>query len=108
MVLNYTPHTIIVEDHFGSQPTSFESVGSARVEMQSVSLPDLEGFEMTTHNPSGITGLPEPVTKTYLIVSAMVLSAGKELGRKDLIAPNTNSALRNEKGHIMSVPGFVS
>ena len=108
MIVNYTPHTIVVEDHFGSQPVSFESVGSARVEMQSVSLPDLEGFEMTTHKPSGVVGLPIQVEGTYLIVSAMVLSAGKELGRTDLIAPNTNSAIRNEKGHIVSVPGFVS
>jgi hypothetical protein len=50
--------------------------------------------------------LPEPREGTLLLVSAMILGAFPE--RKDLIAPNTNKAVRNESGHIISVPGFVT
>jgi hypothetical protein len=52
-------------------------------------------------------GLPEPVEGTIFIVSGMLLAACPE--RKDLVAPATGhpGAVRNEKGHIVSVPGFV-
>ena len=48
-----------------------------------------------------------PEAGVIYIVSAMVLSAAKD--RHDLVAPATNHELtvRNEKGHIVSVPGFV-
>lgn len=43
------------------------------------------------------------------IVSAIVLKAAKAAGREDCIAPATGhpDVVRNEKGQIVSVPGFV-
>ena len=57
-----------------------------------------------------IENLPAPVEGTLLIVSAMVLSAAKSAGRNDCVAPATGhpETRRNEKGHIVSVPGFVA
>ena len=56
-----------------------------------------------------ITGLPQQRSGVLFIVSGIVLEAGKAFGRFDLIAPATGHAdtIRNDKGHIVSVPGFV-
>lgn len=56
-----------------------------------------------------ISGLPEPEVGLYYIVSALVLAAAKNAGRYDVVAPATGHPLcvRDEKGLIQSVPGFV-
>lgn len=56
-----------------------------------------------------ITGLPEPVEGTLYIVSGLVLSAAKAQGRTDCRGPATGhpETVRNDKGHIVSVPGLV-
>jgi hypothetical protein len=55
-----------------------------------------------------VTGLPEAKAGTIVIVSAMVLSALAG-SRQDVVAPATGhpDCIRNDKGHIVSVPGFV-
>ena len=55
-----------------------------------------------------VEGLPEPQPGTLYIVSAMVLSALAG-SRSDVVAPATGhpACVRNDKGHILSVPGFV-
>ncbi len=62
---------------------------------------------IATQSFGDIQGLPAPEAGVIYIVSAMVLSAAKD--RTDLVAPATNhqDTVRNEKGHIVSVPGFV-
>lgn len=56
-----------------------------------------------------LSGLPEPEEGTTYIVSAMVLSAAKQSGRTDCVAPATGhpDCARDENGRIVSVPGFV-
>jgi hypothetical protein len=78
----------------------------ARVEMEQSPVGKVDGFYIMESKVVG-HNIPEPQEGVLYLVSAMVLSVGKELGRTDLIAPNTNEATRNEKGHIISVPGFV-
>jgi hypothetical protein len=54
-----------------------------------------------------VDGLPEPQDGVIFVVSGMVLDA---LGstRPDVVAPDTGAdAIRNEKGHIVAVMGFV-
>lgn len=94
--VNYTPHTISLNDG-----RSFESVGIARV---SVSFTAFDG-DICRQQFGEVTGLPEPVEGTRVIVSAMVLAASD---RFDLVAPATGhpDCIRNE-GRIVSVPGFV-
>ena len=59
-----------------------------------------------------MTGLPYPVEGLTFIVSGMVRDAlsalPARLSRPDVYAPDTGSdAIRNEKGHIVSVRGLV-
>ena len=56
-----------------------------------------------------VQDLPDPVEGTFFIVSAVVLTAAKLQGRTDCVAPATGhpQVIRNEAGHIVSVPCFV-
>lgn len=55
-----------------------------------------------------ITGLPAPAEGVYYIVSAIVLSACKAIGRNDCVAPATgHPECVRDNGFIVSVPGFV-
>tara|TARA_R110002012_G_scaffold155160_5_gene316033 strand:- start:159 stop:458 length:300 start_codon:yes stop_codon:yes gene_type:complete len=94
---NYTPHKIVLNDG-----RSFKSNGVARV---SASFTAFNG-DVCRQTFGEVNGLPEPREGVTLIVSAMVLSASK---RHDLVAPATGhpETVRNDQGHIVSVPGFV-
>lgn len=94
---NFTPHPIVL-----NSGETFESEGVARVQAEFIELkPGLYSQAF-----GEIEGLPDPQDGVSLIVSAMVLAASQ---RADLVAPATGhpETSRNEKGHIISVPGFV-
>ena len=95
---NYTPHTINLNDG-----RSFPSEGVARV---SATFTEFNQDGICRQEFGEVEGLPAPEKGIKLIVSAMVLSASN---RDDLVAPATGhpDTIRNEKGHIVSVPGFV-
>ena len=100
-IINLTPHAIVVMDK------TYPASGLvARVDMESKVVGKLDGFPVIENIVTG-NNLPNHIEGTILLVSAMVLGMAKELGRKDCVAPDTNNAIRNEKGHIVSVPGFV-
>jgi len=102
-MINCTPHNINVVK--GSEVITIEPSGIIpRVEMETKTSSPIDGFEVETLETKGVEGLPAPKEDTVYICSAMVAQAAK---RGDVIAPNTNKAERNEKGHIISVPGFV-
>lgn len=94
---NYTPHEIVLNDG-----TVYPSVGIARVSAEFSPFSDNICYQKF----GDIEGLPEPEKGVKLIVSALVLSASD---RADLVAPATGhpETVRNERGHIVSVPGFV-
>lgn len=98
---NFTPHAIKLNDG-----REFASEGLARV---SATFTSFDENGMCTQEFGAITGLPEPANNIYYIVSALVLTAAKEQGRTDCIAPATGhpDCVRNDKGFIVSVPGFV-
>ena len=100
MIINCTPHPI------KTQNTTFKTSGiiprlvSFQEDAQSI-----EGFSCKTQSFGEVEGLPAPKENTFLIVSGMVFSASDRL---DLIAPDTGkTAIRNEKGHIISVTQFL-
>lgn len=95
---NYTPHEIVLNDG-----RRFQSEGVARV---ASSFTEFNNEGICRQEFGEVEGLPEPKEGVKLIVSAMVLSASN---RDDLVAPATGhpDTKRNEKGHIVSVPGFV-
>ena len=96
--LNYTPHTIIMNDG-----RKFKSQGIARV---SANFTDADNNGIVKQVFGDVDGLPPQKDGVKIIVSAMVLSASD---RSDLVAPSTGhpKTVRNDKGHIVSVPYFV-
>lgn len=98
--INATPHPIHLNDGRVFEPSDL----IPRVD-QAVSEFDADGIARQAFGE--VTGLPEEQEGVKYIVSAMVLNASD---RTDLVAPATNhkDTVRNEKGHIVSVPGFVA
>lgn len=99
---NYTPHNVALNDG-----TVYASQGVARV---SASFTDFDSSGICSQAFGDVTGLPSSVDGVKYIVSAIVLVAAKAAGRTDCVAPATGhpDTVRNDKGHIVSVPGFVS
>jgi len=115
-IINMTPHAIVVKEPLviesplnngrEARCVTYEPSGSVvRMETESYWSQKVDGFDVHQNIVVG-SNLPEPEEGTYLLVSAMVLSAFPE--RADLLAPDTGNAERNDKGHIVSVPGFIS
>ena len=133
-IINCTPHAIVITNGPTFEPSgtiarvasSFEQVthgcpisagsGSACIEAQDSGFCSNEcrqplrfGGVLVFKQVFGtVIDLPEPVPGTVYVVSAMVLSAlaGR---RSDVVAPATGhpECVRNDKGHILSVPGVV-
>src|SRR5690554_5182871 len=102
-VINLTPHAVVITDG-----PIFEPSGKvARVSVQQVDDGFIDGVPVKKQTFGDIVDLPDPADDTIYIVSALVLSAAKAAGRTDCVAPNTAQAVRNDAGHIISVPGFV-
>jgi len=101
-LINLTPHDIVLDN--GVKTKIYSASGEiARVNMKTTINGDVDGFliynlEVQGHN------IPEPKDGVMYIVSSVVLG---QVSRSDLLAPNTNDAKRNDKGHIISVPGFI-
>lgn len=102
-IVNLTPHAINITDG----PTFPPSGTVARVSVQQVGAGTIAGIPVKTQTFGDIVGLPAPQAGTVFIVSAMVLNAAKAAGRDDVVAPDTANAVRDDNGHITSVPGFI-
>ena len=98
--INLTPHTIVLNDGRAFAPSD----KIARVTATYTPIVD----DVCCQQFGDVTNLPNPVDGVTYIVSAMVLSAVN--GRGDVVAPATGhpETVRNDKGHIVSVPCFVS
>ncbi len=95
---NFTPHAINLNDG-----TVIESEGVARV---AASFTDFDENNVCSQIFGKVEGLPEKEEGVYIIVSLLVLQASD---RDDLVAPASGhpECIRDEKGRIVSVPGFV-
>ena len=102
-IINLTPHPISITDG----PTFPPSGTVARVTTQQVDAGTVAGIQVKEQTFGDIVGLPDPQPDTVFVVSAIVLAAAKAAGRTDVVAPNTANAVRDNDGHIVSVPGFV-
>ena len=100
-LVNCTPHALNLNNGT-ALPTS------GNVARVSVTIIDFDDDGICQQVFGDVTGLPDPKPDTLYVVSAMVLAA---LGssRPDVVAPATGhpDCVRNDKGHIVSVPGFV-
>lgn len=98
---NLTPHAIVLNDG-----TTYASEGLARV---SSTFTDINDDGVCEQQFGEIVGLPKPEKDVLYIVSALVLAAAEQQGRTDCVAPATGhpECVRDEQGHIVSVPCFV-
>lgn len=97
-IINCTPHAIALNNgetfpisgNIARVSSSFEETG--------------KGFFKVAYGE--VTGLPEAKADTLYIVSTMVANA---TSRNDVIVPATGhpDTIRNDKGQIVSVPGFI-
>lgn len=96
--INLTPHTVCLNN-------SIQFPASGNIARVAAHFKE-SGDNLYTQTFSEIENLPEPIEGVYYIVSAIVFSA---TSRKDVVAPATghSECIRNEKGQIVSVPGFV-
>lgn len=106
-IKNFTPHEIVVIAN--GIETRYPSEGVARVKSEETQVSIINGIEIYQQVFGDIEGLPEPEKDTFIIVSAMVLSANKSSKnpRWDLIAPNTGATAIRENGQIKAVTSFV-
>ena len=98
--INLTPHDIVLNDG-----TVYHSSGVARL---TDTYSDFDADRICSVTYGGITNLPLPEPGIRYIVSSMVLTAGKAMGRTDLVAPATgHPECKRQNGEIISVPGFI-
>lgn len=99
--VNLTPHTINLNDGTAFAPQA----PAARVD---ASFTPFDENGVCEQAFGDIVNLPAPQDGVTYIVSLIVLTAGKQLGRTDLVAPASGHPLVVRKdGQIVSVPGFV-
>lgn len=98
--INLTPHPIALNDGRVFNP-------SGDVARVSVSFAEPDG-DVSEQVFGEVYYLPEPMPGLVYIVSALVLGALNG-SRPDVVAPATGhpDTVRNEKGHIVSVPCFT-
>jgi hypothetical protein len=99
--INLTPHAINLNSGIVYPPSG----RVARVSSVYSASPDENGIYTLTFGD--VVDLPSSVEGVIYIVSAMV--ASRVPSRMDVVSPATGhkDCVRNEKGHIVSVPGFV-
>lgn len=97
--INLTPHAIALNDGRIFAPSGVV----ARVTTSFTDIVD----DVCEVVYGEVENLPAACDNVIYIVSAMVLGACK--GRHDVVAPATGhpQTIRNDKGHIVSVPCFV-
>ena len=99
-IVNLTPHLVRLN-------SGEEYPASGKVARVSCSYSEQDGRGVCRAIFGEVSDLPAPVDGVLYIVSGMVASAVP--GRDDVVAPATGhpDAIRNEKGHIVSVPCWV-
>jgi len=98
-IINCTPHEIVLN----SGATFAPSGEVARVSTDSTVISTDDGVTYARKSVGGVVGLPAEQAGVKYIVAAMVFD---NCNRRDIVAPMTDVAVRNDKGHIVSVPGF--
>ena len=98
--LNLTPHAIHLNDGREFPPSGTV----ARVQAAFGDIVD----DVCAQTFGEVSDLPAPSQGLRIIVSGLVKQAVVERG--DVVAPATGHPLtvRNERGHIVSVPGFIA
>ena len=102
-IINLTSHEVVVLCEDGTRKTYPPSGQIARVEIEDVCLGHLDGIPIFKGKVKKVAGIPQKQDGVMYIVSLFVL---QNAVREDLIAPDTNSAKRDDKGRIIAVRGW--
>lgn len=104
MIKNCTPHPIAIRSPSGNR--IFEPSGIVpRVATVETPADPVGGIPAVTTRLGEVSGLPDAVPGTWLIVSRMVFDA---TDREDVVAPDTGATcVRDEKGRIVAVTRLI-
>ena len=102
-IVNLTPHTVTLVRVDGTKKAYPPSGTIARAKVGDEVIGEIDGAPVRQGQILGFTDLPEPQINTVYIVSLFVL---QHANRDDLIAPDTNDAIRNKDGQIEAVKGW--
>jgi hypothetical protein len=101
-IVNLTPHTVKLVNDFGI--LEMPSVGVvARVSSTQEEIGRVIGVPVVKATFGEVTGLPDPVEGTLLIVSALVRAALP--GRTDLASPG--DLVRDEAGQVIGAKSLI-
>lgn len=103
-IVNLTPHEVKIIKPDGTEISFPPSGQVARIEAKVKQVGEINGIPCYKIEYGEPVGLPEEQPGTIYIVSSLVLGA---TNRKDVVAPNTNNAVRDSSGKIIGVPGFI-
>lgn len=115
-IVNCTPHAVQILDptccEFSFLTRSFQLTGEQKImreippsgicprcKQDEHEIDPIDGIPVIGVTFGEIEGLPEEKEGTFLIVSAIVATAGRKQGRKDLLIPSR--LVRNYEGKIM-------
>lgn len=108
-IINLTPHDVVIRLDDGTEK-AFPAIGEmARVNTTAEVVEEVDGIPIVSQSFGEIEGLPEKEKGTLYIVSLVTRQAAQELGRTDVISPDTSpaGAIRDEQGRIVAVRRFV-
>ena len=102
MIINLTPHDVIVVDDNGNTVKVFpKSKSPARCSVNREVIGDVDGYPLYKSVFGAVENLPAPERGTYYVVSRLVAEATE---RDDLLVPD--DTVRDEAGHIIGCRGF--
>lgn len=105
MLLNLTPHAIVLRLQDGTDTVIPPSGAIARVSMIEEVIGTVAGMPLVRRRPGPVIGLPDG--DEPCIVSSMVLSALPP-GAPNVFAPDTGpTAIRDERGYVVAVTRLV-
>lgn len=109
MLINTTPHDIVLRDDNGGETTIPKSNLTVRVASSQGKRNDLAGVPCACFDADSVgivEGLPPPMDGVFFLVSGLVGAAMSGSGRDDLLVPGTgpsDGAVRDAKGWIIAV-----
>ena len=112
-LVNLTPHAIVLRLPDGKDMVLPPSGQIARCSPGLSALDEAAGLPVPVYRAGDagpVTGLPDAVPGTVLVVSGMVLAHPALAERRDVLAPGTgpaDGAIRDEAGRIVAVTRLV-
>lgn len=105
MIINLTPHAILLRKVDGSVMELPRSERPARVQTRDMIMGDVDG--LAVHKMSfedEIQDLPDPEPDVVYVTSLLVAQRARQLGRADVFAPGP--ALRDDEGRVIGADGL--